>query len=389
MERLQLHFNQEDIREIMKIKTSKHNEQDFIAWQPEKHGLFSVKSAYRLALKEKMRSQDRGATSVRPDGERPCWKLIWNCPVPAKMKILAWKISHNALATKANLRHRGIATTARCDICGTEDEDTFHVFLRCPHARSLWLAMKEVWDLPSDELLQPTGPEWLLQTMCHITEDQRAMLLMTLWRIWHAHNEITHDKPCPPVEGSRRFLVSYLNSLLLIKQFPAVDIRKGKMVVNHERGFKKVPTREDGCQKVRKRWQPPEQGFAKLNVDGAFTTDGHAGAGMVLRDHRGHVIYTACRSLEHCSDATEAELRAFEEGVQLALHWSTLPFTVETDCVDVLLLLKEKNPNTSTHAFRVNAIRELLKEREIKCAKISRDINIVSHELALVGRIQC
>ena len=192
----------------MKIKTSKRNEQDFIAWQPEKLGLFSVKSAYRLALTEKMRHQDRGATSARPDGERPSWKLIWSCPVPAKMKMLAWKISRNALATKANLRHRGIAATARCDICGSEDEDTFHVFLRCPHARSLWLAMKEVWDLPSDELLQPTGPEWLLQILCHITEDQRAMMLMTLWHIWHAHNEITHDKPCPPIEGSRRFLVS-------------------------------------------------------------------------------------------------------------------------------------------------------------------------------------
>ena len=159
------------------------------------------------------------------------------------------------------------------------------------------------------------------------------------------------------------------------------------MVVNHERGFKKVSAREDGRQKVRKRWQPPEQGYAKLNVDGAFTTDGHAEAGMVLRDHRGHVIYTACRSLEHCSDATDAELKAFEEGVQLSLHWTMLPFMVETDCADVLPLLKEKNPNTSIHAFRVNAIKELLKEREIKCAKISHDINIVSHELALVGRI--
>jgi hypothetical protein len=58
---------------------------------------------------------------------------------------------------------------------------------------------------------------------------------------------------------------------------------------------------------------PPKQGKAKLNVDGAFAGDG-AGACMVLRDHQGQVIFTACRSLQYCRDATEAELWAIEEG---------------------------------------------------------------------------
>ena len=108
----------------------------------------------------------------RPDGERPSWKLIWQCPVPPKVRVLAWRICRNALATKANLLRRKeiqpttkvarrmIATSTRCDVCGSEEEDTFHAFMRCPHARSLWLAMKEVWPLPADELLMPTGHEW-------------------------------------------------------------------------------------------------------------------------------------------------------------------------------------------------------------------------------------
>jgi hypothetical protein len=150
-----------------------------------------------------------------------------------------------------------------------EDEDSFHAFMRCPHARQLWLAMAEIWPLPRDELLVHTGKEWLLHLLLSIPEEQRAPTLMTIWRIWHAHNEVTHDKPCPPIEGSRRFLVSYLNSLMMIKQFPDADITKGKMVVDTSQGFKRVPTDADGRQKERKRWLPPDQGAAKLNVDGA------------------------------------------------------------------------------------------------------------------------
>jgi hypothetical protein len=43
---------------------------------------------------------------------------------------------------------------------------------------------------------------------------------------------MAHEKPCPAIEDSRRLLVSYLNSLMIIKQSPVVDVAKGKMVVN-------------------------------------------------------------------------------------------------------------------------------------------------------------
>ena len=110
--------------------------------------------------------------------------------------------------------------------------------------------MREVWPLPSDELLKPTGQEWLLQSLAVTTEEQRAMILMTLWRIWHAHNEMTHEKLYPPIEGSRHFLVSYLDSLLMIKQAPSADLAKGKVVINRARGFKREPTCADGRQSV-------------------------------------------------------------------------------------------------------------------------------------------
>jgi hypothetical protein len=98
MERLEQYFIQDDIQDIIRIKPSRRNEEDFVAWFPEKNGLFTVKSAYRFALHRSMMQQDRGATSSRPDGASTSWKLIWKCPVPPKVRTLAWKIYRTAIA---------------------------------------------------------------------------------------------------------------------------------------------------------------------------------------------------------------------------------------------------------------------------------------------------
>jgi hypothetical protein len=129
---------QDDVEAILQIKTSSRNDNDFLAWHLEKRGLFKVKSAYRLALHTNPQFQDRGATSERPDGARPSWKVIWNCQVPPKVKLLVWKICRSALSRQSNLARRKMLVSNLCPLCGTEAEDTFHIFMRCPHARHLW-----------------------------------------------------------------------------------------------------------------------------------------------------------------------------------------------------------------------------------------------------------
>jgi ribonuclease HI len=247
--------------------------------------------------------------------------------------------------------------------------------------------MAEVWPIPQYDLVMNNDQEWFLHLLHSIPEEQRAPTMLVVWHIWHAHNELTHDKPCPPIEGSRRFLVSYLNSLVMIKEFPNADVAKGKMVIEEYKGFKHLRKHQDCAQQVKQYWKPPSQGEAKLNVDGAFTSTG-AGAGMVLRDAKGEVIFTACRTLGNCSNATEAELVAIEEGLKLALHWIGLPLTVEMDCAEAVKLIKECTPNNSIHAFRIVTIRELLRERESRLSKVSHEVNVVAHELAKMSRLQ-
>lgn len=163
---------------------------------------------------------------------------------------------------------------------------------------------------------------------------------MIMWRIWYARNEITHHKPPVPIEASRRFLSSYINSLLAIQQHPEVDLTKGKQVIDYS-GSTSKNTHEIVATP---QWKAPDVNYAKLNVDGAFVKeDGTAGAGMILRDHEGAVIFAATRVLFNCGGPLEAEMAAMDEGLRLALHWSSLPLVVETDCAELLKLVQSKD----------------------------------------------
>jgi hypothetical protein len=108
---------------------------------------------------------------------------------------------------------------------------------------------------------------------------------------------------------------------------------------------------------------------------------------MVLCDSQGAIIAAACRNPTACRDATKAELMAMEEGLLLAMHWTPMPLVIETDCSEACELINDATPNTSIYAFRVTIIRELIRKRDIAVIKISRDTNMVSHELAKLGRV--
>ncbi|XP_010236428.1 uncharacterized protein LOC104584030 [Brachypodium distachyon] len=108
---LDTYFLPIDIEEIRKIKLYPDEVEDFVAWAPDKKGVFNVRSAYFLGLFEKEQELGLGESSARPDGSSPKWALLWKDIVPKKVNVFAWKLSRNALATKGSGR--------RCELTGT------------------------------------------------------------------------------------------------------------------------------------------------------------------------------------------------------------------------------------------------------------------------------
>jgi len=107
---------------------------DKLIWHFSANGEFSVKSAYQVA---RARVQAQTATSSDATG-KSFWRLIWKLDVPPRIKVFAWKVGAQALATKMNLAIRVPAVDMRCDICGAVEELDVHVLFLCPLAREVW-----------------------------------------------------------------------------------------------------------------------------------------------------------------------------------------------------------------------------------------------------------
>uniref|UniRef100_A0A453SWV1 RNase H type-1 domain-containing protein n=2 Tax=Aegilops tauschii subsp. strangulata TaxID=200361 RepID=A0A453SWV1_AEGTS len=378
------YFLPADVTEIMKIRTSPRLEEDTLAWGPSKYGVFSVKSAYQFGFDEAHRSATTGSSS-RPDGARSCWQLIWSTEVPPTVRNFAWRVAIDSLPTWRNKHVRGLETTDLCPLCATETEDCFHSLCRCTFSRILWETMADVWTLPCITSMHNSDTEWLLHVLETLPEIERSMLLMMLWRAWYIRNEVIHHKPVPPMEASKRFLVSYLDSLIGIRTVLSSDPSKGKSVITYDIH----PRRSHVITNVaHPKWIAPKAGWVQLCTDGSYADDGSAGAGMVLRDDKGSIIFSSCRQLFSCCEALEAELCACMEGLSFAIQRSVLRIMIEMDSIVAVKLIQAQEVDRSVYAPLTKEIRYLMCLRDSCITHINRSQNKVSDSLAKFARLE-
>jgi hypothetical protein len=144
-----------------------------------------------------------------------------------------------------------------------EMEGTTHMIFHCPHAVNLWKAMREVWSIPPYEYLQCPQDNWLEEFLLTLPKDTCDKVLMIIWRIWFVRNEITHEKPMPSIEGSRRFLCSFMVSLTNCRQL-TTEIIKGKQLAQP------LNTIVTSSMQSTKSWVRPPDRHVKLNVDVSY-----------------------------------------------------------------------------------------------------------------------
>lgn len=124
-------FGNEDAKIIRSIPIHTDIE-DSVGWHFDVKGSFSVKSAYKVQRAYEINNHRRSvlAGTGSSNGGLDFWKRLWRLDCPPKVKHFLWRMSHNTLALKRNLKHRGVKTDTLCSICSRLDENGGHLFFQ-------------------------------------------------------------------------------------------------------------------------------------------------------------------------------------------------------------------------------------------------------------------
>jgi ribonuclease HI len=241
--------------------------------------------------------------------------------------------------------------------------------------------MRQVWTLPSESEFAITGEEWFLQLLSRSSREMRARIMFLFWRAWHHRNNIVHGDGKASITASVSFLENYMETLQNTSHAQTDD--KGKMPM-----FAEPRSSENLDTSVVFAWSPPPLNGIKANVDAGWDAlSGHAGVGVVLRNHEGRVLLSAWRPVADCASAEEAEVVACLEGLRhLAQHphWIAI---LESDCARVIQVLSNSDVDRSP-CWNLFAEAKALMETisNLKICKIGRVSNGVAHGLAQLGK---
>ncbi|KAL0456363.1 UNVERIFIED_CONTAM: hypothetical protein Slati_0975500 [Sesamum latifolium] len=129
-------------------------------------------------------------------------------------------------------------------------------------------------------------------------------------------------------------------------------------------------------------WSKPGPRWYKLNTDGASKGNlGASGAGGLLRDHKGLVLFAFLEPLG-ISTNTSAELQALYRGLQICLEKGFHKVWIEVDTLHIIQLISKRRQGAWYHQTLLHKIRLCLAQMETKISHIYREGNRAADLLA-------
>jgi len=193
------------------------------------------------------------------------------------------------------------------------------------------------------------------------------LILTGGWYLWWERRQLTHGESVQPPSRSGLAIVS--------------------LTKNYKMAMKKDA-------KLRQGWRKPAEGYLSLNIDASFNEDmGCGSTGAIIRDSSGGLIAASNTFIPYLVDAPMAEAFALKEGLMLAQYIGGNRLIVQTDCMEVVQIMKNEG-------FTANSAAAVYDEcitvwngfQEISIEHLCREANQVAHELArqaMITRVNC
>lgn len=186
--------------EAVKLIPLGRAQHDFWGWSGERHGFYTVRSAYRLLsmAEAERRAYANGRSSHSAAANDLKWKKLWKQHVPPKVRVFWWRVVNDFMPSRANLHRKHIDPIANCAYCGTAEETTFHALIECPAARAFWSNLKKIEGIKLPRLCPRSWAVDLLDdSICR--EKDRVVIMCAMWSLWSARNDRNHGKT--PIES--------------------------------------------------------------------------------------------------------------------------------------------------------------------------------------------
>ncbi|KAL3642607.1 hypothetical protein CASFOL_013422 [Castilleja foliolosa] len=313
-------FSPDVVHEISKLHISPEDRQKTLIWSPSKSGKFSSKSVY-------LHSQDARFKSANSSISFN-WKLLWKAKIHNRLKLLLWKILHNAIPCKARLNVLFNTNDTKCYFCNHNLESSDHIFLLCPFINQAWFT--SYWNFNASNFSNFTIVQWLafifdeknnLFTSPALRAEFILFTAILFDDIWYSRNLIAHGSPGFPVQ----VLVANVS-------------RKTKA------HWTSLIQTSISTAAVHLVWKCPPADWVKINVDAAFS-NGRAKSGVVLRNSNGSFMAAAIYS-HSCLDALAAECLGLLDACNLLISLKIDKAIVESDSLIAITMLSSKPQNS-------------------------------------------
>lgn len=113
-ESIRQNFSPLDAEDILNTALGNRLSKDEIIWSMDKKGIFSVKSAYHLAMS--INNSSLASPSSISNG-RKMWKCLWKTKVVPRGKLCVWNVLNNSIPTNSNIIKKGIDISLLCTFC--------------------------------------------------------------------------------------------------------------------------------------------------------------------------------------------------------------------------------------------------------------------------------
>ncbi|XP_038719958.1 uncharacterized protein LOC120012588 [Tripterygium wilfordii] len=326
-------FPEDIASKIFRIPLYPRNGPDQLSWNGTKSGVFSVKSGYHRSLSQKRMME---ASSSFRNGREGLWRSVWSLKSHASTQVFLWRVLNNALPTYSNLLSRRVITDARCPLCHKSVESLIHVMWTCDYTVKVF----ENSSLPIQKLSASflDFEQLWNSALAKLTNTDLAILATTCRLIWQRRNSFLYEN-------------EFMNSLQLARY--AISSTQPSVL---------DPSPSLPYMNSLEVWQPPEEGFIKVNWDaGINEAKNKTGMGVVIRDSTGDLLGSQALSRPIALSPTMAEAEAALSAVWFALDMGFRDIVLEGDSQLVIRDLQSEESGLTEWCGIIKEIKRVLK----------------------------